>query len=83
MRAKEERRIVCRFQRARWDWGGGGGSAVQAVGTPMRGQSLGRERGAHLCLFPPAELHVQARSPMASQGGIEGAPTGKESGQGK
>ena len=24
MRVKEERRTVCRFQRARWDWGAGG-----------------------------------------------------------
>lgn len=44
MRAKGERRTVCRFQRARWDWGRERGKAVQAVGTPMRGQSLGRER---------------------------------------
>ena len=77
---------MCTFQHASWDWGGG------ADGTGSRDSSeraeLGKGEMSAPVHVPPAELHIHERSPMASHGrdclgGIEGAPTGKESGQGK
>ena len=38
MRVKEERRTVCRFQRATWDWGGRGGDGTSSRGSKERAE---------------------------------------------